>query len=116
MLPRLAQRSARRRAAVARTGHRPRRWERAEALLAELRFALDAKAATVHGHRASFMDAGLVRDGLEVAFDVGQGAVFLRMSSERARAILGEADPARVFFAMVGDVVQAEMAPEALAS
>lgn len=115
-LPRSAQRAARCRATVARAGRQPRRWERIYALVAELRHALGAKAAVVHGHRASFMDAGLVLGGLELAFDVGEGAVFLRMSSARARAALGEADPARVFFGMVGEVMQRAAAHEARAS
>ena len=106
-------RAARLRRTVARIGRRPRRHERVQALLVELRFALRGKSADVDGCRATLADVGPAGGHVELIFSVDETHVTLGVPIHRARALLEEADPAALLFRMVGEVVRASASVEA---
>lgn len=116
MTARPLPRAARHRRTVARIGRRPRRHERAEATLAELRHALRGARATIDGMDAVVRGCDPVAGGVAVSVQVDLGTVTLHVDNERAREMLAERAVPRDVFALVEAVVRGAEAEEASAS
>lgn len=111
-MSRAIQRAGRHDRAVARCIRRRRRWERTEALLAEMRHALGGQAATVEGLSARVLSVKALVGGVEVCIELDDGSVTLRMGHEDARGLLDAMSPPGALFAMVANVMRAKESEE----
>ncbi len=98
---------------VARVGRRPRRWERAQAALAELRHALRGARGVVVGIPAVVSACDPVAGGFAVSIELDDGTVTLHVGNAQVRAMLDGRAAARDVFALAEAVVRDDEAAEA---